>query len=131
MWWLVRHLALRIASRIRLTLPKVMGRGSKRSYVLGLLTMAEKADEVQLLDVIDAALAERNGPTVNLPMRGKSRQPPGAAEDLAFILNQGGSAYRVNDGRTGLERRVPVTVTAAVRRAVDSSSPSFRLLLIS
>jgi hypothetical protein len=126
--------ALRIANRLRLTLPKLTNdrRSSipdrslardRGSYMLGLLKLAEDAEEARLLDIIDAVLAERDDTSMaRWTEQGKGWQAPNSPEDLDFILRDGGSAYRVNDDGNALEQRVSMTVREAVRRATESSA---------
>jgi hypothetical protein len=125
--------ALRIANRLRLSLPKITDdrrssvpdrslSGHRGSYMLGLLKLAGDAEEAQLLDIIDAVLAERDDTSMaQWTDQGRGWQAPNSPEDLDFILRDGGSAYRVNDGGNALERRVSSTVRQAVRRAIESS----------
>jgi hypothetical protein len=118
--------ALRIANRLRLTLPRVTddrpSLGGPGSYMLGLLYLAEDAEDAELLDIIDAALAERDDASMAKWMDQGKAQAPNSPEDLDFILRDGGSAYRVNDGGNALEQRVSATIREAVRRATESSA---------
>lgn len=118
--------ALRIANRLRWKLERT-GEGGVfgASYFKAILAMSRNADDMQMLDLVDAALAERNDPAaINWGRDGKRSGVPNTPEDLNVILLDGGSAYQVNDSGSGLERRVPEVVKEAARSASESSAAS-------
>jgi hypothetical protein len=123
-------LALRIANRLRLNLrqvPAVYGRHpyNRREvephFAETFLRLAIDADDALLLDIIDAALADNINPP---PGRDDRKAKPDRPADLDVLLKDGGSAYRVNADRIGLERRVDVTITEAVHKVTSSSTKS-------
>jgi hypothetical protein len=129
-------LALRVANRLRIDVPGrvaskyndyTFSRSSTRDiqpYIAeSFMRFASDAKGMQLLDIIDAALAEeeKDSRRVGDTALRKSKGPIRAA-DLDDLLKDGGSAYRVNADGTGLERRVDVTVTDVFRRATDNSA---------
>lgn len=71
--------------------------------------LAAAEDEEVFLDVIDALLALL------------SRQHPSLGKELESHLSLGGSAWRVADDGTRLERRVPEEIAQAVTEAVSSN----------
>jgi hypothetical protein len=81
-----------------------------------------------LLDVVDAILA-CGGPWPPLNPgdleRGTNTNYPGLRQlrdNLTAMLEEGSSAWRVNDDRTGLTRRVDPTVADAANSAADSAA---------
>jgi hypothetical protein len=83
------------------------------------------ADGALMLDVLDAALVEQIYPVKNTPYNSRgngSKQAPNQAADLDALLRDGGSAYRVNDTATGLERRVDGTITELARQAAQATA---------
>lgn len=120
--------AVRIANRAQLSLPEVSSDGPESdplSEAKRLVKLAEQADDVQLLDIVDAALAERNDPTMARWSSNEHRwQRPNTPKDLEAILHYGGSAYRVNDRGDVLEQRVPDVIRTAIRHAAESSTSS-------
>jgi hypothetical protein len=135
--------ALRIANRLRLTLPKQppdqYGVGSfvdrhRPKHASLLIRLAKEAKESRLLDIVDAALADRLDPSARKLTLQSSGHPyqaeklPNQPADLDSILREGGSAYRVSDDGTALERRVDSTITSLVRQTTSqSNSPSRHL----
>jgi hypothetical protein len=101
--------AMRIAARLRLDLRSVpadkaqprTGTWRGRSAPRALVHLAGESDGGVLLDVIDATLAD-----------GTDKSD---AEELDRLLTDGGSAWRVADDTTALQRRVDPTATEALR----------------
>lgn len=73
-----------------------------------LLHVAGRADDLALLDTVDAALAD-----------GVTKEQ---ARDLEQILTGAGSAWRVADNRASLERRVDPAAVEAYRRAATGNA---------
>ncbi len=65
-----------------------------------------------LLDVVDAVLA----------VRAENGWYGDPGDQLAKILTDGGSAYRVNDQRNGLEETIDPTVRDAVKQAISTAT---------
>jgi hypothetical protein len=112
--------ALRIATRARVDLNNDGSRHSAEweKYTGALIDVAGMAGSMVLLDIIDAALFDR----VYQPTLPMTADQPGHPEQLDDILRDGNSVYRVRcPDYAGLERRMDETVSAAVRRMVDSA----------
>lgn len=135
--------ALRIANRLRLSLPKQIPdpyrRGSfvdrdRPKHASLLIHLAKEAGDSLLLDIADAALADRLEPTARkLALRSsgpgyRTEELPNQPADLDAVLREGGSAYRVSDDGTALERRVDNTITSLVRQAISHSTTASRHL---
>jgi hypothetical protein len=104
----VERRAGRIAARLRLDLqavpadkarPRYSYRTSSRSASVALVALADEDRDTALLDVVDATLAD-----------GVKK---GDAQELDRLLTDGGSAWRVADDTTSLQRRVNPEATAA------------------
>ncbi|MCX4864008.1 hypothetical protein OHU11_12695 [Streptomyces sp. NBC_00257] len=67
----------------------------------------------ELLDVVDSLLAYRAEARI---------VQPGRLQTLTDLLDEAGSAYRVNDGLDGLEERVTAAVRDAVRRTIADAA---------
>jgi hypothetical protein len=110
--------ANRIAARLRLDLrpeipkpPSVFATfPSNEAPSYALIQLASQADGTQLLDIVDATLAE-----------GVSTQ---GVQELERLLADGGSAWRVADNGMALERRVDPTATDAFRHAATANPAS-------
>ena len=105
----------RIAARLRLDLRSVPARKAHVEYdddkwcaSKALVHLADESDHAELLDVVDATLAE--GVT------------KGSAKNLERLLVDGGSAWRVADNRQSLVRRVDPTATEAFHQAATGNA---------
>jgi hypothetical protein len=104
----------RIAARLRLDLRPVPARTAYRlsdnawRASCALVDLADKSGQADLLDVVDATLAD--GVT------------KGGAQELERLLADGGSAWRVADDRQSLVRRVDPTATEAFRQAATGNA---------
>ncbi|MEU4778293.1 hypothetical protein [Micromonospora sp. NPDC023633] len=82
-----------------------------------------------LLDVIDAMLywhPDRSTPEDGEEPSRDDKQWAEIVRQLAFVLHNGGSAWRVNEQLDGLERRIGQTVTAAMKEAKSSAREDAR-----
>ncbi|GHB21390.1 hypothetical protein GCM10010306_012500 [Streptomyces umbrinus] len=92
-----------VALRLRITVP---ARYSTAAYLC-------QAIDDDLLDVVDELL---------LVLAEASRKDAKSLLNLGFILEQGGSAYRINAGEDGLEVRITPAVRDAVNRTVTEAA---------
>ena len=123
--WVYRALArggaALVAVKLRMTIDYARADGDGARF----LAFSPAGEE--LLDVVDAILnAGGPWPDPN-PWGGSSRDLDLRAkrqllDDLALMLDEGASIYRVNDDNTGLIRRVDATVAVAAAEAKHTAS---------
>ncbi|HEU5157518.1 MAG TPA: hypothetical protein VFU43_11020 [Streptosporangiaceae bacterium] len=127
-------LALRIANRARVTLPRAQDKYEARNrknagFAETFLQEIVNIDDVLLLDILDAALAENYYPViVNVYSVTNASAVPNKPSDLDGLLRDGGSAYCVNDAGNGLEWRVDETTTELNRHVMARSGQAGRHL---
>ena len=93
--------------------------------------LATLRDPADVLDVIDAILATGGPWPRKWPGDGSGamwrHDRAMMVRELAVILEQGSSAYRINDDINGLVRRVDATVTAAATASITAAEATSRL----
>ncbi|WP_406399812.1 hypothetical protein OH805_12180 [Streptomyces sp. NBC_00879] len=99
-----------ICLRLRIDAGKPRTSYSGRSHYPEALVDQEGAE---LLDVVDALLGY---PDVDVKVR------PSQVEELSKLLDEGGSAYRINEDLDGLEERVTAPVRDAVTQALADAA---------
>ena len=113
-----------LALRLRWSVPQDDHRVTRRpgSRPAGLAALEAKMDDSEdvFLDVIDGLLHVR-AEAISLDRLPLHAPFPQWLDDL---LREGGSAWRVNGGETGLERRVEEAVSAAMAEATRSAPAS-------
>ncbi|MEU3394973.1 hypothetical protein [Streptomyces albidoflavus] len=89
---------------LRLRMPPQRGQHQGHEYLMPLI----EATDVDLLDVVDGVLGQKHAPWQK--------------DALSAMLDDAGSAYRINEARDGLEEKVAPAVRDAVRQTIADAA---------